>query len=453
MSQKIPPGIKKLGPKRWAVRWTDHVATRQVGKRVELYEVVEGNLTDAQRFLRKKKDANDKGRSTKPSKLTVWEYLDAWLTERKAADKIRPQTISDYRDTLERYVQRSTSSTFGAMKLSRVTEADVAAFYETLPSPAMKRRVHVLVRAAFARAVKRGLLPFNPTDDAELPDKEPTKRTPLAEDQVSRLLAAAWDEADGHRRNAHDNRSRAAILRATAKGFRANGDSDRAQKQDDKAAERERAATNDDRLHAIANMYFTLWTLLFDAGMRPGEALALQWTDLHDGVLSVEHSKDKSGNIGLTKNKKRRDVRLHGPALDALEAHRQNQRSQIEVRRAAGKSYTDNGYIFANQEGGLLDWTNVRNQRWNPLVERSGIEAEREKAAQEPAVPYIARHTVATRLRDRGVPIDGIAGQLGHKPQMSLDHYQPATPALLEQVFQAGEGLATFTPKQPVLPS
>jgi hypothetical protein len=100
----------------------------------------------------------------------------------------------------------------------------------------------------------------------------------------------------------------------------------------------------------------------------------------------------------------------------------------------------------------LLDWTNVRNQRWNPLVERTGIKSEREKAGLDAAVPCLTRHTHQTTLKDSGVSPIEIAARGGHTPQVSAEHYQKAT-AVGERLALEATLALTLTPKRPVLPS
>jgi integrase len=161
----------------------------------------------------------------------------------------------------------------------------------------------------------------------------------LTGDQVTRLLAAAYEDADAHRRRVHANRGQAELLRGSARGYREQGKPERAAQQDERAEGRDRASANDDRLYALSYTYFALWQLLFSTGIRPSEALALKWTDIRDGRLYVERFKDKKGRIGAPKSRRsRRDFALHSPTPNALETHQAKQRARIEARRAAGKS-------------------------------------------------------------------------------------------------------------------
>ena len=50
------------------------------------------------------------------------------------------------------------------------------------------------------------------------------------------------------------------------------------------------------------------------------------------------------------------------------------------------------------------------------------------------------RHTFATRLRDRGVPLDRIKELLGHKTMDMVLRYAKANPKQLEQAIQALNG-------------
>ena len=53
---------------------------------------------------------------------------------------------------------------------------------------------------------------------------------------------------------------------------------------------------------------------------------------------------------------------------------------------------------------------------------------------------HMLRHTFATRLRDRGVPLDRIKELLGHKTMDMVLRYAKANPKQLEQAIQALNG-------------
>ena len=90
-------------------------------------------------------------------------------------------------------------------------------------------------------------------------------------------------------------------------------------------------------------------------GARRGEVLALRWTDIENGAVTICRSLSQT-KAGLafkeTKTETPRVVVLPQSALKALEAHKQAQQS---FKQEFGRAYKgDLDLIFANPDGTLL---------------------------------------------------------------------------------------------------
>jgi integrase len=68
----------------------------------------------------------------------------------------------------------------------------------------------------------------------------------------------------------------------------------------------------------------TLVCLLAYAGVRPSEALALRWGDVHTRTLLVERALGAGGAVRRTKTGQVRSVRLLAPLRDELIAWRRD---------------------------------------------------------------------------------------------------------------------------------
>lgn len=77
---------------------------------------------------------------------------------------------------------------------------------------------------------------------------------------------------------------------------------------------------------------------MLTVGLRPGEALALKWSDLDGDRLTVQPACVRGGKIGPTKTGKRGVVSLDSRTIAALKAHRVR---QAEWRLQAGDSFKD----------------------------------------------------------------------------------------------------------------
>lgn len=90
------------------------------------------------------------------------------------------------------------------------------------------------------------------------------------------------------------------------------------------------------------DFYINCWRLMILTGLRPGEALGLQWSDLNNGVLTIHRSINRSRKITGGKNKNaRRTVPLPELALKIL----QDQKLRTEDLASE--------WIFPNKAGDL----------------------------------------------------------------------------------------------------
>ena len=71
---------------------------------------------------------------------------------------------------------------------------------------------------------------------------------------------------------------------------------------------------------------------------------------------------------------------------------------------------------------------------------RKGLRDAAGRAEIKHVHPHMLRHTFATRLRDRGVPLDRIMELLGHKTMAMTLRYAKARPEQLREAIRALEG-------------
>jgi integrase len=176
--------------------------------------------------------------------------------------------------------------------------------------------------------------------------------------------------------------------------------------------------TVDHPLHA-------LWVLLATAGLRIGEALAVEWSDFdpESQSLRIRRAVQRQPGEGLvfvdTKTEKsRRLVYLTNVATRALLRHHQLQDGQ---RGAMGEQWSDMNLIFCTQFGSPLDGTNVyrslRQVLTNYDIRRVGL--------------HELRHSAASIMLSEGVPLKVVQEILGHTSLMlTADTYSHVTPDL-----------------------
>jgi integrase len=149
-----------------------------------------------------------------------------------------------------------------------------------------------------------------------------------------------------------------------------------------------------------------LVALLGYAGLRPEEALGLQWRHIGERVIVVEHAVS-DGRLKALKNRSQpRAVELLRPLRDDLFSWR-------GLRARANESQL----LFPRSDGGLWlasDWRNWRRRIYAPAAS-AGVDGAR---------PYDLRHSFASLLIEEGrLSVVEIAAQLGHRPTVCLDTY------------------------------
>jgi integrase len=164
------------------------------------------------------------------------------------------------------------------------------------------------------------------------------------------------------------------------------------------------------------HVLYPIVALAITSGLRRGELLALQWSDidLDAGTLKVERSVEetKAGlRIKAPKTKRgRRNIGLSSDAVGMLRSHRTR---QLELRLALGQGGQPL-IVFSTIEGEMLSPDNL-SRDWRRVCNAKGL----------PRVSFHAlRHTHVSMLIKEGTDILTISRRIGHsKASVTLDTY------------------------------
>lgn len=116
-------------------------------------------------------------------KLTVNQYLDAWLARKRR--QFRPATIREY----ER-VKRHTVAYMGDVRLSRVTPGLMQELLDAQESLATANALRRYLKGAFKQAMARGLIYRNPLDGIEAFQVHETRRGVWQPAEIQAFLEA-----------------------------------------------------------------------------------------------------------------------------------------------------------------------------------------------------------------------------------------------------------------------
>lgn len=145
-------------------------------------------------------------------------------------------------------------------------------------------------------------------------------------------------------------------------------------------------------------------------GLRPGEALGLEWGHVRGRTVLVEQRNVNGELVPTTKTKRSRPVDLLGPvAVDLAEW-------KLAMRPHRARRGPD--LVFPRPRGGPwnlpTDLNNWRRRAWRDALFNVGLPYGR---------PYDLRHSYASLLIHSGLSVVEVAAQLGHSPTMTLRTY------------------------------
>lgn len=250
------------------------------------------------------------------SGLTVGAYLEQWLAGKR---KIRATTRRNYAVHLRRYLIPE----LGGIRLADLRPHHVDSLYSDVlesrypgATAITVHHIHRSLRSALNAAVKRRLIPWNPAQHVELPERRRTVTTVWSAGDLGRFLDL----------------------------------------------------NTDDRLYA-------LWHLLGLTGMRRGEAIGLHWQDtdlLRLQVVVRTQVTDAGDGPHLTAPKTAAGARVIPIDAGTGEVLRRHAQRQAAERMAWGEAWQALDLVFARADGGMLrpDWI---THRFAGLVKRAGL--------------------------------------------------------------------------------
>lgn len=378
---------------KWHGRVT--VGVRDDGKpdRRHVERKTRAEVTQAVRALEKQRDSHT---VRKPGRSwTVESWLMHWV------ENIAPLGVGE--NTMVGYgvaVRVHLVPGLGAHRLDKLSPEHIERFYAKMQAngskPATAHQVHRTFRTALNEAVRRGHLGKNPVSLAKAPRVNEEEIEPYTVEEVRRILRAAEQRRNSAR-----------------------------------------------------------WAVALALGLRQGEALGLQWTDvdLSNGVLWVRRSRRRpryAHGCGDTCGRKagycpqrrrtnpetadtksragRRAIGLPPQLVELLRTHRVKQDAE---RASAGADWHDEGWLFATPTGRGTS-TRVDYDEWKKLLRDAKVRDGR---------LHDARHTAATVLLILGVPERAVMGLMGWSSTSMAARYQHMVDTVRNNIAAQVDGL------------
>lgn len=233
-------------------------------------------------------------------KVTVAQWMDKYL-ETYAAPSVRINTLAGYKNAVKNHIKPK----LGPIRLQKLRPLDIQNMVNQIiaggGSPRLARAAYDVLRIAINKAIENEILIKSPYRGVKLPKIEPTKHTPLTEEEWTHLFKAAKPSP---------------------------------------------------------TMYAAV-ALLWATGITRSEILGLTWDDVDKKQLTVTIAKaviyGASGPpvIGGPKAAaRRRTLKITPAVLAALESQRTTTK---EMRLAAGDAWQKNNLVFPDKNGRLID--------------------------------------------------------------------------------------------------
>jgi len=266
--------------------------------------------------------------------ITFPAFADMWLRD-YAAVQVKPSTLLNYRSMLT----SSLIPFFGPTPLAAIRTADVQRYVaERMASgvrPATAQKALVLLKGMFKQAVEWDFLRANPAQVVKAPRREHTEMDFLTPEEIPVFL------------------------------------------------------------QAFAPEWRPLFFTAIFTGMRLGELLALQWSDIdwRGGTIRVRRS---VWHGQFQEPKSRGSVRTIGmsPRLAA-----------VLMEHKINATWNEPDLVFTTAEGQLIDPSNLRQRVYEPSLRLAGLRKMR---------IHDLRHTFASLLINQGENLKYVQQQLGH---------------------------------------
>lgn len=379
--RKLPDGFSQRPDGRYMARFTHN------GQRYTLYDT---ELYRLKEKVNVKKYELKHDIFCKDSKATLNDWYDKYL-EVYYKKKAKASTLTNK----DRYYQCHVKETLGKMQLQKITNIHIMELYNSLSEQGLKyasiKFLHNYLKGMFDMAVESGLIVKNPTSGTMKHIKKGEKKEVIA------LTAREQDIFMNY-------------------------------------------------LNIVPqwNVYEPIFTVLFNTGIRIGEATALTWDDIDfkNHTISVSKTNTYGKFLGdlehgfhitepKTENSKR-TIPMIQEVEEALKRQKEINKSYKFDKKFVVDGYSD--FVFITKNGKPRDRTNF-NDICKKIVDSINFMLENaaklENRSFEPIrkfTPHTTRHTFATRAFEAGMSPKTVQEILGHGTlQMTMDIYTHVT--------------------------
>ena len=328
-------------------------------------------------------------------KVTLKEFTDRWLEE-YASQKLQPGTVEKYRDELGKILP-----VLGHLKLTELKPHNLNAFFVSLTKDGARKdgkpggysrgsiaKTSNVLSSVLRTATEWEIIEKNPLDKVRIQGEAAADKLKFfTPEQAAAFLAYIEQpytvKTKGHKRT--DD---------TGKDYTV-GDYERTKE--------------------IPEQLRVLFNLAIYAGLRKGELLALEWSDIdfQNDTVSITKAVSVVGGQQITKAPKtknsRRTVTIPHFLTQRLRALRTD---RLKYRLSLGDYWRGGDWVFIQDNGKQMSYSTPYSAFQDTIARYN---TGRPATAQLPAIPFHGlRHTSATLLIASKQDVRTVSSRLGH---------------------------------------
>lgn len=372
---------------------------------------------------KKWREQREKGLLPEADKITLGEWIDTWLKQ-YIKPNVRVKSYDKYEGCLLQYVKPK----IGNVLLHKLREPQLTALFNELLATGGKKgkglssstvkATRRYLSMCLEQAIKSDMLMKNPVKQTKPIKLVKAEIQTLTENQAADLIVAAQVAAKQADQD-YTIKAAAAAERATSTGKQITVP----------------------MFNIVYHSAYMAILIALNTGMRLGEIFGLSWdaVDVKAGVIYVKRAlvTSKSGvNFSEPKTKSsRRQIPLSSDVAAELRKYKKLQEWRGTL---LGDLWDTNNYnlVITGEWGSVFNTSNFTSRYFKPLIKQIG--------AADSFKFHDLRHTHATLLLLKGIPVKVVSERLGHSTvTMTMDTYSHVLPEMQAEAVKVLEGMFT----------
>lgn len=395
MASIKPYTLKKSGETRYEVFISNGINSG-TGRQEKVHKKGFKSWDEANTYAKilEGKMASGEYQKANPSKMTIGNYMDMWITEYKS--NVKEGTRITYRNNIKYYIKPY----IGNFQLEKYKSSDHQKFINKLFDQKTGKNkdglsyksveiINATVSNAFKKAIQLGYVSSNPTKYVEFKREAKSKKKEpdhYSTNEVDKFLEVSKQQKDP--------------------------------------------------------LWYPFFLLVFDCGLRKGEILGLRWSDLNMSTNFIRIERERLLNA---EEEKKNDVIILDDTKTPSGTREIPMTERTKQALSAYYSYFNNliGYTpLMNKNDSLIFIHSCGRAKGKPVRTNTVTYINRtiaEKANLKRIRVHDGRHTFAIRMRQAGVGLEDIKDLLGHKDLSTTQIYASITPEVKQKSMKKFE--------------